>query len=146
MSWLLFSNFTKKYFWWGTTLSWWGMCPTLPHLGYATGCKKPYKAPDPPPMIKVRMQKTDPFDVTGVDYTGALYVREKGRECKVYVCLFTCAVTRAVHLEIVTDLTVKELLQSYRRFCSCKSLPRLMISNDASTYLAAANELNILLC
>ena len=77
-----------------------------------TGCKKPYKAPDPPPLIKVRMQKTDPFDVTGVDYTGALYVREKGRECKAYACLLTCAVTRAVHLEIVTDLTVKELLQT----------------------------------
>ena len=105
---------------------------------------KPYKAPDPPPLIKARIQETDPFDVTGVDFTGALYVRGKGRECKAYVCLFTCAVTRAVHLEIVNDLTVEEFLQAFRRFSSRKSLPRLMLSDNASTYLAAANELNIL--
>ena len=61
---------------------------------------KPYKAPNPPPLIKARIQETDPFDVTGVDFTRALYIREKGRECKAYVCLFTCAVTQAVHLEI----------------------------------------------
>ena len=107
---------------------------------------KPYTAPDPPPLIKARVQETDPFDVTGVDFTGALYVREKGRESKAYVCLFTCAVTRAVHLEIVTDLTVEEFLQAFRRFSSRKSLPRLMLSDNASTYLAAANELNILFC
>ena len=103
---------------------------------------KPYKAPDPPPLIKDRIQETEPFNVTGVDFTGALYVRERGGESKAYICLFTCAVTRAVHLEIVTDLTVEEFLQAFRRFSSRKSLPRLMISDNASTYLAAANELN----
>ena len=107
---------------------------------------KSYTAPDPPPLIKARVHETDPFDVTGVDFTGTLYIREKGRESKAYVCLFTCAVTRAVHLEIVTDLTVEEFLQAFRRFSSCKSLPRLMLSDNASTYLAAANELNILFC
>ena len=103
---------------------------------------KPYKAPDPPPLIKERIQETEPFNVTGVDFTGALYMREKGGESKAYICLFTCAVTRAVHLEIVTDLTVEEFLQAFRRFSSRKSLPRLMISDNASTYLAAANGLN----
>ena len=103
---------------------------------------KPYEAPDPPPLIKDRIQETEPFSVTGVDFTGALYVREKDRESKVYVCLFTCAVTRAVHLEIVTDLTVEEFLQAFRGFSSRKSLPNVMISDNASTYLAAADQLN----
>ena len=57
------------------------------------------------------------------------------------VCLFTCAVTRAVHLEIVTDLSTETFLQAFRRFSSRKSLPRTVISDNASTYLAAANEL-----
>lgn len=103
---------------------------------------RPYKAPDPPPLIKARIQETEPFNVTGVDFTGALYVREKDGESKAYICLFTCAVTRAVHLEIVTNLTVEEFLQAFRRFSSRKSLPRLMISDNASTYLAAADEIN----
>ena len=35
---------------------------------------KPYQAPDPPPPIKARMQEMLPFEVTGIDFTGALYV------------------------------------------------------------------------
>ena len=29
-----------------------------------------------------------------------------------YVCLFTCGVTRAVHLEIVDDLSVQTFMQA----------------------------------
>ena len=36
----------------------------------------------------------------GVDFTGALFVKEGNQEKKVYICLFTCATTRAVHLEV----------------------------------------------
>ena len=59
----------------------------------------------------------------------------------IYVCLFTCAITRTVHLEIVTDLNTENFLQTFRRFSSRKSLPAVMISDNASTYLAAADEL-----
>ena len=79
--------------------------------------------------------------MTGVDFTRALYVRSSEGEQKVYVCLFTCAVSRAIHLEIVTDLTVECFLQAFRRFASRKSLPRLMLSDNASTYLVTAEEL-----
>ena len=60
---------------------------------------KPYTAPDPPPLIKARARETDPFDVTGVDFTGALYIREKGRESKAYLCVFVylcCNKSRAL--------------------------------------------------
>ena len=102
---------------------------------------KPYRAPDPPPLPKVRVEESNPFTITGVDFTGALYVKDTGGERKVYICLFTCACTRAVHLEIVTDLSVDTFLLAFRRFASRKSLPRQMISDNASTYLAAAEEL-----
>ena len=102
---------------------------------------KPYQAPDPPPLIKARIQEMLPFEVTDVYFTGAVYVWDSGREVKVYVCLFTCAVTRAVHLEIVTDLSTETFLQAFRRFSSHESLPRTMILDNASTYLAAAYEL-----
>ena len=49
---------------------------------------------------------------------GTLYVKDRGDENKVYVCLFTWAVSRAVHLEIVTDLTTKNFLLAFRRFSS----------------------------
>ena len=76
---------------------------------------------------------------------GALYVKDKDGERKVCICLFTCACTRAVHLEIVSDLSVEMFLLAFRRFASHKSSPRQMISDNASTYLAMAEELRKLL-
>ena len=86
----------------------------------------------------------NPFQVTGVDFTGALYVRTPNGECKVYICLFTCAVSRAIHLEIVTDLTVESFLYAFRRFAGRRSVPQLLLSDNGSTFLAAAEELKTL--
>ena len=102
---------------------------------------KPYQVPDPPPLPKLRIEHPNPFQVTGVDFTGALYIRSDEGEAKVYICLFTCSTTRAVHLEVVTDLTVESFMLAFRRFSSRRSTPRTMISDNASTYLAAADEL-----
>ena len=95
-----------------------------------------YNAPySPPRLSKSRMHETQPFDVTGVDFTGALYVQNAGIETKVYICLFTCATTRAIYLELVEDLTVEAFLLAFRRFVSRKSLPWKLISNKASTFI-----------
>ena len=104
---------------------------------------KPFAVPDPPPLPQARVQEGPPFDVTGVDFTGAMYVKNEGSfgESKVYVCLFTCACTRAVHLEVVTDLSEETFMLAFRRFAARRSLPRLVISDNASTYMSASNEL-----
>ncbi|XP_052249823.1 uncharacterized protein LOC127857468 [Dreissena polymorpha] len=103
---------------------------------------RPYAAPDPPPLPKVRVSEAPPFSVTVVDFTGALFVKNAtGSETKCYICLFTCASTRAVHLEVVQDLSTDSFLQAFRRFASRKSLPMVMISDNAATYIAAANHL-----
>ena len=58
-----------------------------------------------------------------MDFTGALYVKQNNEEVKVYVCLFTCATSRAVHLEVVTDLTTATFLLAFHRFAAQRSLP-----------------------
>ena len=108
-------------------------------------CGKPYSTPDPPPLPRIRTQQASPFTVTGVDFSGALYVHGMTGEEKVYVCLFTCGNTRAVHLEIVNDLSKNSFLQAFRRFVSHKSVPIIMISGNASTYLSAAKEIEELM-
>ena len=105
---------------------------------------KPYAAPDPPPLVKDQLNASCPFEVTGVDYTGALYVHTNSGEQRVYICLFTCAVSRTIHLEIVCDLTLQCFLQAFRRFVSRRSLSRLMLLDNISTYQAAAEELQTL--
>ena len=83
--------------------------------------------------------------VSGVDFTAAVYVKDSEGEQKVYICLFTCAATRAVHLEIVVDLTVGTFLLAFHRFSSKKSVPHTMISDNASTFLTAVEELENLM-
>ena len=62
---------------------------------------KPFSVPDPPLLLQARVQEGPPFNVTGVDFAGAMYVRNKGNLSKsnVYKYLFTCASTRAVHFD-----------------------------------------------
>ena len=109
-------------------------------------CKKlegaAFKAPDSAPLPKLRIQEKPPFTVTGVDFTGPLNVQSEGGITKSYICLFTCAVTRAVHLEVVNDLSEKTFLHAFRRFASRRFLPLYMISDNASIYIASAETLN----
>ncbi|XP_045183480.2 uncharacterized protein LOC123541923 [Mercenaria mercenaria] len=119
-------------------------------LRTCTQCRKvtgrPYAAPDPPPLPKMRVQDAPPFTVTGVDFTGALYVRNRNdAEKKAYICLFTCASTRAVQLEVVPDLSEESFIQAFRRFTCRNSLPRILVSDNATTFNAAANSIQLLL-
>jgi len=86
------------------------------------------------------MQDAHPFPVT-VDFTDALYVYNGGEEVKVYVCLFTCATSRPVHLEVVEDLSTETFLLAFRCFTGRRSTPQLMISDNATTFQPSAEEL-----
>ncbi|GBN46894.1 hypothetical protein AVEN_122159-1, partial [Araneus ventricosus] len=50
-----------------------------------------------------------PFNCSGVDFCGPFMIRyrnqRKGVLHKMYVCIFVCFVSKAVHIEIVSDLT-----------------------------------------
>ena len=106
---------------------------------------KSYRTPDLPPLPKCCVGSATPFAVTGIDFTGALYIKEHFGESKAYICLFTCTSTRAIHLEVVTDLSSETFLLAFHRFCSQRSLPSVILSDNATTYLATAEELKVLL-
>ena len=59
---------------------------------------KPYVAPDPGPLPKIRMQDVHPFSVTVVDFTGALYVHHRGEETKVRIHMFIYLCHQQGHL------------------------------------------------
>ena len=81
--------------------------------------------------------------MTIVDFTGAMYVRNEGTvgEYKMYVCLFTRASTWAIHLKVVTDLTEMTFQQAFQRFAACRSLPSLVLSDNASTVILVSTSL-----
>ena len=96
-------------------------------------CRRPFSVPHPAPLPEVRTRDVTSFTITGVDFTGALYVWHNSGEDKVYICLLTCAMTRAVHLKFVTDLSTETFLLAFRRFVSQKSLPQIVLSDNTLT-------------
>ena len=56
------------------------------------------------PLPRDQITESPPFEIVGVDFAGPLYVKTKSSVERAYIALFTCAVTRAVHLELVSDL------------------------------------------
>ena len=74
------------------------------------GCKKfgilPYRSPESGSLPKDRTEKCFRFEVIGTDYAGPIYYKtEKKSELKPYILLFSCSVTRAGHIELVSNLT-----------------------------------------
>lgn len=61
---------------------------------------------------------------------------------KVYIALFSCCVTRAVHLELVGDLSAAAFRPSFRRFTAKNGMPALIVSDNAKTFQATEKALN----
>ena len=96
-----------------------------------------YLPQPPPPLPDFRVQESQPFSYTGVDFTGPLYVKGNEGNGKVWVCLFTCCSTRALHLEVVPDLTTEAFMRCFRRFTTRKGKPCKIISDNAKTFMSA---------
>ena len=110
-------------------------------------CRKiqgpPFRSEPTPPLPRSRVQQSQAFQFTGIDYAGPLYVRNQGNQTssKMYICLFTCATVRALHLELVEDHTTQAFLRAFRRFISRRGIPEYIISDNAKTLKAGAEEL-----
>ena len=102
---------------------------------------KPYTFPADPPLPAGRVEKARPFQVCGVDYTGALSVKFKNEIIKAYIVLFTCAVTRAIHLEVVYSLSAEDFLRALIKFSSRRSFPQILYSDNATNFVATADTL-----
>ena len=96
---------------------------------------KPFLSPRSPSLPGFRVQESPPFSYTGVDFAGPLYV--KSGEGKVWICLYTCCSSRAVHLEVVPDLTAEAFIRCFRRFVARRGIPRKIISDNGKTFKAA---------
>ena len=100
----------------------------------------PYHGPPPPPLPTFRVKEEPPFTYTGVDFTGPLYIRatQSAEASKIWICLFTCCVVRAVYLEIVTDMSTETFIRCLMRFAARRGMPRKFLSDNGKTFKAAA--------
>ena len=100
---------------------------------------KPLRGPLAPPLPPFRIQQAPAFQNIGLDNAGPLFVN--GSE-KVWILLFTCCVTRAIHLELVESLSTDAFLRAMRRFTARRGVPSFIVSDNAQTFKAASKFLN----
>uniref|UniRef100_A0A8D8NVF7 (northern house mosquito) hypothetical protein n=1 Tax=Culex pipiens TaxID=7175 RepID=A0A8D8NVF7_CULPI len=88
----------------------------------------------------VRVTVARPFSKTGVDYFGPVFVRPGPRRTaiKAYVCLCT----KAVHLELVSDLSTERFLQALHRFTSRRGPVAEIWSDNGTNFVGARNRLH----
>ena len=67
------------------------------------------------------------FKNFGLDYAGPLFYKDmvQNEMQKCYMLLFTCSVSRAIHLELTNDVSVDPLKLEVRRFISRRGTPKL---------------------
>lgn len=92
-----------------------------------------------------RITSHRPFLHTGVDYAGPIDIKfNKGRgaKCyKAYIALFVCLSVKAIHLELVTDLTSTGFIAAYRRFTARRGLCSDIYSDCGTNFIGAAKML-----
>ena len=86
------------------------------------------------------LQLSLPFETTGVDYLGPVLVKpifsdtDSNYFYKSQTVLFTCAVTRAFHPEVVPNLTMPSFICALKQFIWRRGIPNLKISDNGTGF------------
>ncbi|XP_025191316.1 uncharacterized protein LOC112591650 [Melanaphis sacchari] len=96
-----------------------------------------------------RVQQCRAFTRVGVDYAGPLSMRElrlrKSRTYKVYIAIFVCFAVKAVHLELVSDLSTEAFMAAFDRFVARRGMPNDVFSDCGTNFVGAARQLRELI-
>ncbi|XP_060831683.1 uncharacterized protein LOC132915932 [Bombus pascuorum] len=107
---------------------------------------------NPPPVDYVmgdlpaaRITESRPFTNIGIDYCGPFFVKERKdhnrRKIKVYVAIFICLAVKAVHIELVSDLTSEAFIAALRRFIARRGFCSSIHTDNGTNFVGANNEL-----
>ena len=93
-----------------------------------------------------RLERIAPFERSGMDVFGPYYIqarrttRATKATKKVWVLLFTCLYSRAVHLEALHGLDTFAFMMAYRRFTATRGPCYLLRSDQGTNFMGAKNQ------
>ncbi|XP_033314525.1 uncharacterized protein LOC117213269 [Bombus bifarius] len=107
---------------------------------------------NPPPveylmgdLPEARITESRPFTNVGIDYCGPFYIKERRdrnrRKIKTYAAIFVCLATKAVHVELVSDLTTDAFLAALRRFISRRGYCATILTDNGTNFVGANRQL-----
>jgi len=96
-------------------------------------------------LPQARIEPVKPFQRSGVDFAGPFQVkcslRRNAASNKAYACMWVCFVTKAVHIELVGDLTTQSFMNALKRFCDRRGLVSDIYSDNATNFVGANRQL-----
>ncbi|XP_055944621.1 uncharacterized protein LOC129975584 [Argiope bruennichi] len=96
-------------------------------------------------LPKERVSQNFPFVISGVDFCGPFTIKYKhqckGTYQKIYVAIFVCFVTKAVHLEPVTELSSQAFIATLKRFFSRRGKCSILYSDNGTNFIGSNTEL-----
>lgn len=110
-------------------------------------CYKCFRA-NPKPLSPVmanlpacRINQVRAFTAVCIDYAGPFLItlsKSRGvKSTKAYICLFVCCSTRAIHLELVSDLTSDCFIAALHRFISRRGSCSDIYSDQGTNFIGA---------
>jgi len=92
-----------------------------------------------------RVTVSCPFENAGIDYVGPFEIKSGSTTSKTttkcYVALFICMATKAIHLELVSNLTSEAFIAAMKRFIARRGLIDHLYSDNGSNFVGANREL-----
>lgn len=106
------------------------------------GCKRfsatPARNPIPGQLPEDRTTVGGAFEVIGLDFAGPLKYKEgKKSQGNAYLAIFTCSLSRAVHLELIASLETDNFITCLKRFIARRGRPRVIYSDNGGTFIKA---------
>ena len=86
-----------------------------------------------------RITPAKPFAQCGIDFAGPFEIKE-AEVSKIYVAVFVCLATKAIHLEMVNRLTKEACILSLKRFTARRGKPVKILSDNGSNFIGARND------
>jgi hypothetical protein len=95
------------------------------------------------PLARITVAR--PFINAGIDYVGPFEIKSGNTRSKTttkcYVALFICMATKAIHLELVSNLTSEAFIAALKRFIARRGLINHLYSDNGSNFVGANREL-----
>ncbi|XP_028968865.1 uncharacterized protein LOC114828533 [Galendromus occidentalis] len=113
-------------------------------LAKCVTCRRKHSRPSSQveaPSPDERAEFVAPFAAGSLDSCGPLFGRIKKETEKMYIALFTCSATRAVHLEVVPSMSAIQTHLALRRFLASYPSCRLLVSDNARSFTKAATDI-----
>ena len=92
-------------------------------------------------LPRERVVKSFTFENTGLDYCGPFQTIHNKDMRKIYVAIFVCFSTKAVHIETVNSLTKEDCLDAIKRFTARRGMPQYIYSDNSRTFMGTRGEI-----